>query len=325
MNNKIMNYQGDATPQRGLPVFNKDASTVPATTTPTSVTLNYFNGAVLTSDAGEAAGTLVIASLAHGGIKNKLGTNEATVDDTSLAFGGTALTTEVELDWRLMEQLDRTSLKKRLDTIGKTLANGEYCVDYASGVVYGRKASTATALTGLTYKIRKAVTDTTVTVPPITVDAAKTGSEDGGVTTDYLKINASKEVVVEDNADIKLAVEAIEAKLNTTITTKDENSDDILAAIEAQVAASAITSGVQVVTTAGTQVALAATAPAVQVIVVANPSNTGNIYVGDSTVSSANGIILEAGDSLTIAIDDIAKVYIDSDVNLEGVRFAYTA
>jgi hypothetical protein len=73
------------------------------------------------------------------------------------------------------------------------------------------------------------------------------------------------------------------------------------------------------VTTAGTAETLISTNEYGYVIVKALESNTSNIYVGDSDVTSANGYILESGESISIALDGINKVYIDSDVNGEGV------
>lgn len=86
--------------------------------------------------------------------------------------------------------------------------------------------------------------------------------------------------------------------------------------------------GVKVVTTAGTDVALvAASTPAKLVIIQAQTDNTGLIAVGnvgvDATEATGTGIILYAGDTTTLPVDDLADVYIDATVNLEGVRFAY--
>lgn len=60
-------------------------------------------------------------------------------------------------------------------------------------------------------------------------------------------------------------------------------------------------------------------------------SNTDKVYIGDSTVSSANGIWLDAalGQSLTIPeatvplYIDLNSIYVDAAVNSEGVVFFY--
>jgi len=43
----------------------------------------------------------------------------------------------------------------------KLSANGDYCVDYNKGVIYGIKASTQTSATSGAYKIRTAYVTTT--------------------------------------------------------------------------------------------------------------------------------------------------------------------
>lgn len=78
------------------------------------------------------------------------------------------------------------------------------------------------------------------------------------------------------------------------------------------------------VTTAGTAEALAASTAVKSVVIRALLSNTGVIYVGDSSVSSSNGIELQAGDAITIEIDDLAKVYLDASVSGEGVSYLAT-
>jgi len=85
--------------------------------------------------------------------------------------------------------------------------------------------------------------------------------------------------------------------------------------------------GVKVVTTAGTDVALAASTACKKVDIQAQTDNTGLIAVGgsgvDATEATGTGILLEAGDIYTLEIDDLADVYIDSTVSGEGVRFTY--
>ena len=83
--------------------------------------------------------------------------------------------------------------------------------------------------------------------------------------------------------------------------------------------------GVKVVAVAGTDEVLAATRMVKWVIIQAQTDNTGIIAVGaagvDGTVATGNGIALAAGASLTLAIDDLAKVSIDATVSGDGVRF----
>jgi hypothetical protein len=88
-----------------------------------------------------------------------------------------------------------------------------------------------------------------------------------------------------------------------------------------------IENGRKVVATAGTAEALAASTAVKMVTVQAELSNTGVITIGTTTVDAAEptrtGIALEAGDTITLDLDDLAKVYIDATVNGEGVTFVY--
>ncbi len=85
--------------------------------------------------------------------------------------------------------------------------------------------------------------------------------------------------------------------------------------------------GVKTVTTAGEDVVLATSTAAKVVIVQAQTDNTGAIAVGasgvDATVATGTGVLLYAGDVVTLEIDNLADVYIDATVSTDGVRYAY--
>lgn len=85
--------------------------------------------------------------------------------------------------------------------------------------------------------------------------------------------------------------------------------------------------GVTTVTTAGTDVALAGSTACKEVTIQAQTDNTSSIAVGatgvDATVATGTGILLGAGDSITLKCDNLADIYIDSLVNGEGVRYTY--
>ena len=53
----------------------------------------------------------------------------------------------------------------------------------------------------------------------------------------------------------------------------------------------------------------------------ANSGNGGDVFVGDSNVESTNGFILGAGESVSLAIEDVSSVYIDVETNGEGVSW----
>jgi hypothetical protein len=85
--------------------------------------------------------------------------------------------------------------------------------------------------------------------------------------------------------------------------------------------------GVKTVTTAGTDVALAASTPCKRVTVQAQTDNTSLIAVGgsgvDATIATGTGVVLYPGDVFELDIDNLADIYIDSLVSTEGVRFTY--
>lgn len=83
------------------------------------------------------------------------------------------------------------------------------------------------------------------------------------------------------------------------------------------------TYGRKAVTTSGTEVQLASSAVAVTSCAVkALAANTNNIYIGgDSSVTTSNGFVLDAGETLVLDVDDPQDIWLDSDTNGEGVSF----
>jgi len=82
----------------------------------------------------------------------------------------------------------------------------------------------------------------------------------------------------------------------------------------------------KVVTTAGTRVQLTAAMASI-ITITAETDNTGNIAVGGSTVVAATGsqrgAILGPGDSITLPVEQISDIYIDSTVSGDGVTYVY--
>lgn len=75
------------------------------------------------------------------------------------------------------------------------------------------------------------------------------------------------------------------------------------------------------VTVSGTRVQFTAIS-CFEVIVVAKASNTGYIYVGNSTVSSTTYIQrLSSGEAAVLSVVDSSEIYIDASVSGEGVNF----
>jgi hypothetical protein len=81
--------------------------------------------------------------------------------------------------------------------------------------------------------------------------------------------------------------------------------------------------GKTTVTTAGTAVQLASSTTIGSVTVRALASNTGKIYVGSSSVSSANGFQLSPQETVSVDINNLNKVWLDADTNGEGVTYIY--
>lgn len=89
-----------------------------------------------------------------------------------------------------------------------------------------------------------------------------------------------------------------------------------------------IGSGRAALVTAGTRVPLSSTSiPCVTVVMTCPDTNTGIVYVGDSTVSavggSQRGVALSPLGSYKVSINDVSKLYMDSTANGDVVTFTY--
>jgi len=80
--------------------------------------------------------------------------------------------------------------------------------------------------------------------------------------------------------------------------------------------------GQQTVSVAGTAVILTSVTTTATITVRAHDNNTGNIYVGDSSVSSANGYILSEGETVSFDVNHASiNICIDADTGGDGVSF----
>lgn len=86
--------------------------------------------------------------------------------------------------------------------------------------------------------------------------------------------------------------------------------------------------------TAGTVVkvrtALASTTPAKTVLIQAEKDNTGDIVVGAAAtvvaaLATRRGVAISAGEPLSIAVDDLADIGLDSTVAGDGVTYLFTS
>lgn len=86
---------------------------------------------------------------------------------------------------------------------------------------------------------------------------------------------------------------------------------------------STLTAGEKVVATSGTAETLGASLATKSIYVRAKSANTGNAYVGDSSVdkTTSQQIILNAGSAVSMDIANRASIYVDVDVNGEGVDY----
>lgn len=75
-------------------------------------------------------------------------------------------------------------------------------------------------------------------------------------------------------------------------------------------------------TTAGNAVAIASSTSCKSVLVQAKSANTGTVKLGNSSLQY---IEMTAGDSISIDIDNLNKVYIDVTVDNEGINYVGVA
>lgn len=147
-------------PQQRMPVDDGNTANVQSVSGDT-VQLYYYDAAgVETVDAGEAAGTVVVAALTHTNILNSLGTRVGMFGDTSFAFGtGTILTRQVPYRGLRAETVDSggekvpLSAQARADQVTEGFRNGDFCIDHENGMAYGVKATAGVSDTA-DYKVR---------------------------------------------------------------------------------------------------------------------------------------------------------------------------
>jgi len=83
--------------------------------------------------------------------------------------------------------------------------------------------------------------------------------------------------------------------------------------------------GVQTVSTAGTRVQLSSSTAIKTVTIRSYASNTGLIYVGDSSVTSANGFQLSPQETVSLDIANLSSIWLDAQNNGDGVSYIYLA
>lgn len=144
--------QDKVSQQTRFPVNDLSSNTI-KTISGETVNLYYYNDTVLTADAGQAAGTIVVAKLNNGNIKTAIGDVIGHNEDTSFSWTtGTILTRRVDFPHLTAETFSRAPGREKATFITKNFSNGDYCIDHEYGIIYGKKATAGTSDTA-TYKV----------------------------------------------------------------------------------------------------------------------------------------------------------------------------
>lgn len=87
----------------------------------------------------------------------------------------------------------------------------------------------------------------------------------------------------------------------------------------------AVLNGKVTSTTPGTAVPLSSVNVGVHsVVLYALAANTNDIYLGNSGVSSANGLRLIKGDSITVVVSNLALLFMDVQTSGDGLTYLAT-
>lgn len=117
--------------------------------------------ATATTDAGQAAGTIVVGKLAYTGVLDHVGAMIGNEKDTSLSWTTNTVLPKKYLKEFPKSAVERITNKELVDIayeVGKNLTtNGEWCLDHRTGVIVGRKATTGTSDTAA-YKVQTQTT-----------------------------------------------------------------------------------------------------------------------------------------------------------------------
>lgn len=144
------------TNQQPMPTNDSAVSASIKSVTGETVSLYYSSSGVRTIDAGQAAGTAVMGQLANKNILDANGGYIATTADSSLSFTGNCFTNQVKFPRLGYYEVKDGTWAAKLAAVTARMANGDYCVDYESGTIYGVKATTTSSLTSTAYSCNQA-------------------------------------------------------------------------------------------------------------------------------------------------------------------------
>jgi len=177
--------------------------------------VQFVVAATNSNDAGEAAGVVVYGRLTNSGVLNSAKVGIGNFNDSSATLTSTALTTEVEFPFAIWNnEKDTRSRATKIAAVGATLANGEFCIYYASGLIIGKKTDTSTTGT-IDYSYR--TTSSSVIEGGGDASAANQDEQTSLLTT-----------IDADTDAIKTAVEDIQGSNGAIATT----SSNVLTALQ---------------------------------------------------------------------------------------------
>jgi len=120
-----------------------------------TVQLYYWNSGTLTVDAGQAAGTVVIAKLAYSGVLDTLGGMIGNDKDCSLTWTTNTVLPKASIlpcNYHHIQDASNATLEEIATDMTANFSNGQWCIDNRNGIIYGKKATTGTSDTAA-YKV----------------------------------------------------------------------------------------------------------------------------------------------------------------------------
>lgn len=146
-------------------------------------TVQFVVASTNVNDAGSAAGTVIYARLTNGGVLDAMRARIGNKNNSSFSFGtGTCLTTQRFVDFKSLERAysESKTLLEVVNAVTTGFANGDFVLDYRTGIIFGKKATTAasdtagysyrssvtTSATGSTVNLTTGTTSTRTTVTP---------------------------------------------------------------------------------------------------------------------------------------------------------------
>lgn len=116
---------------------------------------------------------------------------------------------------------------------------------------------------------------------------------------------------------VGLASESTLSSLNGKVTKCDTDNTKVVEKVASSFSHNQTTVG----SSSAVQLTTTSTPCKFGIIVKADDSNTGNIYVGGSGVTTSSGFKLQAGQGISFEIDDASKVYVIADADNQKVHW----